>query len=133
MTLGARVTQGAQDVGGTSTTNALAMSIHGDRSNDWQFLQDGMSYNTSHLGGGTGYYYTLNTVGVQEITLQTGGFSAESPTAGLQNNAVPKEGSNHFSVYGAASYTDENFSGKNVTPELRSRNVTTQAGTRKVW
>lgn len=39
LTLGARVTQGGQDVGGTSGTNAVAISVHGSGANDGQLLQ----------------------------------------------------------------------------------------------
>ena len=121
------------DVGGTSDRNAQSMSIHGSHNTDLKYNLDGMGYNTSHATGGISYYYTLNHVGVQEITLQSDGFTAETETAGVQVNAVPKDGGNNFSVYFNGEYTNEHLNSDNVTDELVARGLQEQAGPREVY
>jgi hypothetical protein len=129
LTLGATGT--GTDVGGTSATNAQAMSVHGSIQSDQKYLLDGMSYNTTQLGGGQAYYYVVNPVGVQELTIQTDGFNAETETGGPQANSVPKDGGNRFSYYGVAQYANEHMAGNNISPELVARGVTAQSGIRK--
>lgn len=131
LTLGATGT--GTDVGGTSATNAQAFSVHGSLQTDLKYQLDGMSYNTSHLGGGQAYYYNLNPVAAQEITIQTDGFNAETETGGAQVNTVPRDGGNRFSFFGSAQYADENMASDNVNAELSGRRIAQQGGTRKAY
>ena len=50
-------------------------------------------------GGGGVRWFKLNQVMAEEVTLQTGGISAESETGGFVQNVVPKDGGNTFKWY----------------------------------
>ena len=120
----------AQDVGGNqSEASASAIGIHGNRAGDMRLQQDGMNYNnfTSSTGSGAGRFLYVNQAAVEEMTLQTGGISAESESGGVQMNVVPKEGGNRFKVYFAGTASGPSLQNSNIDDELRARGVTTAA------
>src|SRR5262249_28134866 len=107
----------AQDVGGNQAeASNSSFGIHGSRATAPMLLQDGMNYNnfTSSTGSGSGRFLYVNQAAVQEVTLQTGGMSAESESGGVQMNVVPKEGGNTFKIY---------FAGTGYSPSMQSNNV----------
>jgi hypothetical protein len=111
-----------QDVGG-SAFSATAIAIHGSRFNEQQLLYDGAFYN--HGGGSGGNFNTIvpNDATVQEISLEIGGTSAESPNGGLRTNIIPKDGGNTFKGSFFTSYTDHHLQGENLTDALRARGI----------
>ena len=59
---------------------------------------DGMGLNTMlGTGAGINYYFKINSVMSQEVTLTTDGQSAEYETGGLVTNVVPRDGGNRWS------------------------------------
>ena len=134
MIVGATVSRTAQDVGGNRGESVGAMSIHGSRDQDTKLLLDGMRYNHA-LGasGGAFRFISINQAYVEEVALETGGMSAESETAGVQLNAVPRDGGNTYRVYFVASGTGPALQGTNLTDDLRARGLTAAPEIRKIY
>ena len=111
-----------QDVGGSFGELPSSFSINGGSWNDTVFMVNGMRQN---LGGSSLRLYTESSANIQEVSIQTSGINAESPTGGIQMNFVPKEGSNTFSGFGGAQYTNSSLQGNNLGPDsdLRARGL----------
>ncbi|MEQ1897099.1 MAG: TonB-dependent receptor [Vicinamibacterales bacterium] len=123
MTLGATASSaGANDVGGDKGEAATGITIHGSRGDDGRVNLDGMNINNFNGGGGGRMrVYYPNMVAVQEVTIDTGGNTAESEVGGANQNLVPREGSNIFSIYGTANWTNSNFTAASVSDDLIAR------------
>ena len=80
-----------QSVGGLDE-RANAFSAHGGRFDDNAPIIDGM---VQRLQGGA--VFVFNQLTFQEVTVETGGISAERNTGGVQINIVPREGGNTIS------------------------------------
>ena len=132
--VGAVLPPGAQDVGGNRGEVSTSFAIHGGRASDLKLMLDGMGFNSLQgTGGGGSRNFVVNQVSTEEITLQTGGMSAESETGGVQLNAVPKEGGNTFSVYSLVNYTNGDLQASNLTDALIARGFTTETPVEKVY
>lgn len=90
-------------------------------------------FSTSRGSGGRGHYYMVNQGTVQEVVVATSGAGADQQVAGLVTNVVPREGGNTFSGTLYYHYTNENFVGDNLTPELEALGVSATAATSKSW
>ena len=82
---------------------------------------DGMNTNAPAPTGGMGY--VSNAYTAEEMLVETGGVTAESKTAGLVFNMIPKEGSNTLSGLFYVHQTGSNFQADNLDDELRSRGI----------
>jgi hypothetical protein len=113
------VTTQTQDVGGTAFS-ATAIAIHGSRFNEQQLLYDGVFYN--HGAGSGGNFNTIvpNDATVQEVSLEVGGTSAESPNGGLRTNIIPRDGGNTFKGFFFGSFTNNKFQADNLNDSLRT-------------
>ena len=109
----------AQDVGGTAFS-ATAIAIHGSRFNEQQLLYDGVFYN--HGAGSGGNFNTIvpNDATVQEVSLEVGSTSAESPNGGLRTNIVPRDGGNTFKGLFFGSYTNDGLQAENLGDDLKA-------------
>src|SRR6185295_17034592 len=87
----------SQDVGGNLGETPASFAVHGGRSAELKYFQDGMSFNTGN-GGGTQRNFFINQIAVQEIGVQVGGMSAEAEIGGVTINVVPKDGGNAFKL-----------------------------------
>ena len=134
LTLGVTAVQGGQDVGGNKGEQPGSIAIHGGRHVDMQAFLDGMSYNIG-AGQGAGYnlILKLNQFATQEVTLETGGMAAESETAGIQVNLVPKEGGNTFNGSFVAAYSGKGLQSSNLTDELRARGLTSTSSVKRIY
>ena len=134
LTLGVTVVQGGQDVGGNRGEQPGSIAIHGGRHVDMQAFLDGMSYNIG-AGQGAGYnlILKLNQLATQEVTLATGGMAAESESAGIQVNLVPKEGGNTFNGSFVAAYSGKGLQSSNLTDELRARGLTSTSAVKNIY
>jgi hypothetical protein len=112
------VTQ-TQDVGGTAFS-ATAIAIHGSRFNEQQLLYDGVYYN--HGAGSGGNFNTIvpNDATVQEVSLEVGSTSAESPNGGLRTNIIPRDGGNSFKGFFFGSFTDNKLQAGNLDDSLKA-------------
>ena len=113
------VTTQTQDVGGTAFS-ATAIAIHGSRFNEQQLLYDGVFYN--HGAGSGGNFNTIvpNDATVQEVSLEVGGTSAESPNGGLRTNIIPRDGGNTFKGFFFGSFTNNKLQADNLNDSLRA-------------
>ena len=136
LTLGANVggNTGGVDVGGTGGEMGVA-SVHANRGNDMKISQEGMNTNNSMGANGGimhfGQHYNMEAVA--EVTMSTNGMSAETETAGLQLNYIPKDGGNVFSSSGRANHTTEDFQSNNLSSDLEERGATTPGSVKKLY
>jgi hypothetical protein len=133
-TLAGNAGTGGVDVGGSGGEMGTA-SIHNNREGDMKIAQDGMSSNNSMATNGgilhRGQHYNMEAV--SEVAMASNGMMAETETAGLQINYVPKDGGNRFSVSGRATYANDKFSADNITPELRAKGASNPPEVKRIW
>jgi len=130
MTPGVQITARGQDVGGSKGDAFLTMSIHGSKSADAKWNQEGFETNY----GGSGRTYIVNPA-AQEISIELGGGSAEAKFGGVQVNVIPKSGGNTFQGDLFATYTNEDFQSTNLSDEVAARGLTADTISRldKIW
>ena len=113
--------QGGGGATGIYATNAThGATLHGKGSSKVSY--DGMQVNNLAATGAVSY--VMNPSTAEEMTVETGGISAESNAAGVAFNAIPKEGGNNLSSLSDFTYSHDNLQGTNITQELRDRGVT---------
>jgi carboxypeptidase family protein/TonB-dependent receptor-like protein len=118
------VTVNAPDVGGAYGDLSVALAIHGSRPNESQIDIDGMPAINGLARGGGQYGQFLNNGMMQEISVETGGMSAESELSGVRSNVIPREGGNTFKGVISAAYTNRSLNSSNVSPELLASGLT---------
>jgi hypothetical protein len=106
-----------QDVGGTNDLRlANAFTIHGGRTSDANIMQDGMQVrNIGSFANLTNMFPDMGAT--QEMTIDYAAGTADTPTAGVRINYVPREGGNLFKL---------SFYGTEVTPAFQANNYTTE-------
>jgi hypothetical protein len=117
------VTVNAPDVGGAYGDLSVSLSIHGSRSAESQIDIDGMPAINGLARGGGQYGQFLNNGMMQEISIETGGMSAESELSGVRSNVIPREGGNLFKGVLSAAYTNHKFNSSNVSADLLARGL----------
>jgi hypothetical protein len=86
-----------QDVGGSTSDRTVFLIVHGSRGQASPLLYDGMRYNNMNGTPGGGHViWAMNNAAVQEFTVEVGALSIEADSAGVWNNAIPKQGGNAF-------------------------------------
>lgn len=118
MTLLPGATGGTQDVGGLSGERGATFGIHGGRSNEININQDGMNITMLAIASSS-----FNPYAMQEIGLETTGNSADTYSAGVRVNLVPKDGGNTFSGSFGLSFGTRDLQSENLTDELRARGL----------
>src|SRR4029077_7456128 len=89
------VVPAAYDVGGSTSTQAATLTVHGSNIADQKFLIDGM--NVTWPGGGGGFTAMYYDTGMfQEINYVTGAHPADIATGGVYMNLITKDGGNGF-------------------------------------
>ena len=110
-----------QDVGGTNNIRlANAFTIHGGRTSDSNIMQDGMQVrNIGSFANLTNMFPDMGAT--QEMTIDYAAGSAETPTAGVRINYVPREGGNTLQgSRSSAPKVNSRFQGNNYTDDLKS-------------
>jgi hypothetical protein len=131
---GVRTPISSQDVGGSAGQSWQVLSVHGSRADQMPINHDGMPYNNmNNTGGGYNTDIQLNSGMIQEISVATGGLSAESKVSGAVTNIVPKEGGNAFRGYFFGNYTDDKFQTDNLSPKLVARGMRAANSVDKIW
>jgi hypothetical protein len=115
---------GNPDVGGSAGTysqQAQVAGFHG-KTNSNRINYDGMR--VSNMCGVSSISYIINGAMVEEMVVETGGFTAESNSSSVLMNAIPKEGGNLFrgGIYG--TYSNGALQSQNLNQDLRSRGIT---------
>jgi hypothetical protein len=86
------------------------------------YTLEGMS--TQTLGNAaSGNFYDYESI--DEVRVETLGTDAESPTRGIQVNAIVKSGGNQFHGGARAAYTNQDFQSNNIDDELAAIGITT--------
>src|SRR4029079_5576582 len=91
---------------------------HGGRFDDNAPIIDGM---VQRLQGGA--VFVFNPLTFQEVTVETGGISAERNTGGVQMNIVPRDGGNTFSGSFNTSHTAPSLQEDHLNDELSARGL----------
>ena len=124
----------SQDVGGSAGQSWQVLSVHGSRADQMPINHDGMPYNNmNNTGGGYNTDIQLNSGMIQEISVATGGLSAESKVSGAVTNIIPKEGGNAFRGYFFGNYTNDKFQTDNLSPRLVARGMRAANSVDKIW
>jgi len=131
LTPGAIGTATNQDVGGTKGENTQGFRIHGSRSADFQQLRDGMFFGTLVAAGN--FMSSTNPATVQEVAVETSGFSADAETGGGHINVIPRDGGNFFNGSFKADYGNNRFQGNNITDDLKARGALLPSTIRKLY
>jgi hypothetical protein len=118
----------AQDVGGLMGERGAAFSVNGGRSGDITTQQDGMTLTI--LNSTT---FSWNPHNTEQVSLQTGGISAESLAPGVQVSIVPKDGGNRFGGSVTGAYSNPSLQSGNLTEELQARGLTATPSLRKLY
>jgi hypothetical protein len=121
-----------RDVGGNQGETFFFMTIHGSHGSDSTWLQDGMRYTSSEVGG-AGRGILINAGNTQEIVLTTANMSAEQELGGVTINVVPKEGGNLFKAYFVGNFTNNRLQSDNLTDAIRSRGLTLANSVDKIY
>ncbi len=124
------VVGGLGDIG----RDTASVAIHGGRAGEANVAIDGANDHTFEgSGGGGGFTYYINQGSIQEVTVTTGGQSAEQAVSGITTNLVPKEGGNSLSGNYVVAYSDERVQARNLTDALRDRGLTATNRLKKIW
>ena len=95
------------------------MTVHGSANGDQRITFEGMNIGQLLLaGGGQTSGVGVNDLGQAEVVYNAGTQSAESPTAGVQMDAIPKEGGNVLSGVWRTYGSKGSLQNDNITPEL---------------
>ena len=124
-------TVNTQDVGGTSGERNATLSFHGSRATDMRMLLDGMRVqNALGSGAGSSSGWIANAGMIEEVVVDTAGFSPDVEASGVRINQIPKQGGNTFSGSFSGNYTNKRLQSDNLDDALRanglSRYVTTK-------
>jgi hypothetical protein len=107
------------DVGGTTALTLGAVAIHGGSTNDQRLLFDGITIgNVAGTGSISNFVPDQGTA--QEVTVTYSGATAETMTAGVTFNYIPKDGGNSFSSSVFGMHVTPAFQANNLTPELQT-------------
>ena len=120
------------DQGGSKGDGTQRLEIHGMRGFDQKLFYDGMNQMNLNSGG-SGQNWMLNQMSVQEVVMSTSTASAESETAGMSVNYVPKDGSNQFSFSFLGAGTWEDLQADNLTQEIQDAGVTTGQSVKRIF
>ena len=122
----------ANDVGGARVDANAALSVHGSRSADQQWLQNGMKV-TSSAGSGHTSRLAVNMATIQEVTVDYSAGSAEMGAGGVRINFIPREGTNTYNGTSLFSFANSAMQANNLTPELEARGLRTPDSLEKLW
>ena len=117
---------GVTDVGGlgavqtTAGGGASLSYFHGKSGRKIDF--DGMGI--QNLQGAGNASYVLDQMMVEETTVSTGGAGADSASAGVTVNGIPKQGGNIFSGEFSGNFANKAMQSNNLDGALRARGLT---------
>jgi hypothetical protein len=121
MSVGQTLASGGQkqDVGGTLGNASVTVGIHGGRPRDQQILFDGLDVSIAQSPAIP--VIILQDGNVQEMSLTYGANPAESSTAGVRINMIPKDGGNTFRGSYFGNFSNSSLQANNVDDSLRQK------------
>ena len=111
---------GAQNVGGTGSSNATA-AVHGGTGAEAIMLLDGMRYNQGNGFGGVRNAYNENDGSVEEITFQTAALSRRNRDRQLRPQHRAEGGRQPFKAFFGTAYTNHSLAGDNLDADTGAR------------
>jgi Carboxypeptidase regulatory-like domain len=122
-----------QDVGGTNNLRlANAFTIHGGRTTDANIMSDGLQVrNIGSFANLTNLFPDMGATA--EMTIDYAAGAAETPTAGVRINYIPKEGGNTFRYSFFGTGVNSSFQGNNYSQDLKDRGLTTPNSLNKAY
>ncbi|MEQ1907593.1 MAG: carboxypeptidase regulatory-like domain-containing protein [Vicinamibacterales bacterium] len=127
------VNSSGNDVGGSLGDPQASVSAHGGRSNDQRIMQGGLPVNDLQTSGAGQSGAVPNVGAAAEVSLDTGGLSAEQATGGVSINFIPRDGGNSFKGSVFLGGSNENLAGSNFTQRLKDRGLTAVDRINKNW
>jgi hypothetical protein len=115
------VTFDQPDVGGSRAMQQTYFFVRGTGSAQTVVMVDGLMTNGLMGDGAVNAYH--NEAMTQEAVYMTSGGNAETMTAGVNLNLVPKDGGNRFNGGFKFGKSPSSWQGDNLTDELKSYNV----------
>ena len=115
------VTFDQPDVGGSRAMQQTYFFVRGTGSAQTVVMVDGLMTNGLMGDGAVNAYH--NEAMTQEAVYMTSGGNAETMTAGVNLNLVPKDGGNRFTGGFKYAKSPSSWQGDNLTPELDSYQV----------
>ena len=115
------VTFDQPDVGGSRAMQQTYFFVRGTGSAQTVVMVDGLMTNGLMGDGAVNAYH--NEAMTQEAVYMTSGGNAETMTAGVNLNLVPKDGGNRFSGGFKFAKSPSSWQGNNLSDELKSFNV----------
>ena len=108
------------------------LAIHGGRIGEANTLIEGIA--TRHLNGtGGSPRFQINQAMVQEVAVSLGSAGAEQQMGGIMQNIVPRQGGNNFSGLFYFHYTNDSFTGDNLSDELEELGLGSSGAVRESW
>ena len=123
---------GTQDVGGALGDVQQSLVVHGSRASDQRLTIDGLTMYSAE-GAGQFSISTPNMSATQELTVDVGAGSADSPTGGVRMNLIPREGGNTFrgTIFGTA--LNGSFQGSNLSDDVKARGLQTVDKIKRIY
>ena len=123
---------GGGDSGGSKGEPVFGFnSVHGSPTGTTMI--DGMKTSSAYRVA-TAHRYLFNARAAAEIVMETSGGDAESESAGVNVNMIPREGGNFFSGNAVVEFTNESLQAEdNLNDSLRDRFVTATNTTEHVY
>jgi len=116
---------GTPDIGGSRAMEQTNPRGHGVGSSQTVQQVDGMSVNSQETSNQQSYY---NDALSAEVAVTTAAQSAETQSAGMRVNAIPKDGGNIVSGSVFMGGSDGNWQSDNIDDYLRSQNISSANG-----
>ena len=107
--------------------NEMQTAVHGSSVSEAIWQIDGLSTAASDSVGGGNNTFRIAQVYVGELTVATGGGTAEQQFSGMVTNVIPKEGGNGFNGSLYFDVADEALSANNLTDELVAQGFTNES------
>jgi hypothetical protein len=116
------------------STDSGVLAIHGGRSGEANVMLDGVSTrNMNGVGGQTAVRYMINQAMVQEVAVSIGSAGADQQLGGIMQNVIPRQGGNTITGLTYFHYTNERFSGDNLSQALKDRGLGGAGAIRESW
>lgn len=122
------VVSSRDDVGGLDSLGRTSPGAYGVA--DTRMFVGGIGVQSGFGGGATG---TFNVGSYEEVTVDTGGISAESKEGGVRINLVPRYGGNTFQGRLFGAFANDSMQGKNFTQQLRDRGLRAGGSLKTYW
>jgi hypothetical protein len=115
--------------------NEMQTAVHGAPVNEAVWMVDGMSTAALNSVGGGNNFFRIAQVYVGELTVATGGGTAEYQFGGMVTNVIPKEGGNSLSGSVYLEFADGKLAASNLSDELRAQGFTADSLTKinRLW